>query len=82
MSDETFERLISGFNASVNDVAIRNRADLVTAASFTADEHPMATPEQLQAFLLYGSRHEFQVHCGQVGVQWRKVLQLEDDLGL
>ena len=66
MTDDTFQRLVGGFRASVNDCLIRHRADLVLASSFTEDEHPGANAEQVQAFLLHGARHTFEVHWGVV----------------
>lgn len=66
MTDHTFQRLVGGFNASVNDCLIRSREDLVLAASFTAHEHPGATEAQVQAFLLHDARHTFEIHWGYV----------------
>ena len=66
MTDDTFQSLVGGFRASVNDCLIRHRADLVLASSFSHDEHPGATDEQIQAYLLQGARHSFEIHWGHV----------------
>lgn len=66
MSDDTFQRLVGRFRAVVNDGLIRNREDLAISSAFTEHEHPGATEAQIQAFLLHGARHTFEIHWGYV----------------
>lgn len=66
LSDDTFKNLIGRFGSSVSDVRITSRADLVVAAELAPGIYPGATPEQLQAYLLYHARCEHEIHWGQV----------------
>lgn len=66
LTDDTFEKLIGRLNVSVNGADIHTRSDLITAASLSKKDHPMATPEQIQSFLLHERRDLFQVHFGLV----------------
>lgn len=66
MSDDTFERLVGRFRAVVNDGLIRCRKDLMISCASAEHEHPGATEAQIQAFLLHGARHTFEIHWGYV----------------
>lgn len=72
LSDHTFENLIGKAELTINDVEIRTKVDLISAACNTRPEWDVcfnregkATMEQLCAYLLYDHSSHLSIHWGQ-----------------